>query len=89
MATYGRAEGLPRDSLPQHPVKVPVAAGALMMVHREDFLAHGGFYEPLFMYCEELDYCMSAKARCVHGNTAAGLAVARENELAVGSVPSK
>jgi N-acetylglucosaminyl-diphospho-decaprenol L-rhamnosyltransferase len=65
MATYGRAEGLPRDSLPQQPVDVPAAAGALMMVRREDFLAHGGFYEPLFMYCEELDYCLRVPGRIV------------------------
>ncbi len=65
MATYGRAEGLPRDSLLDQPVDVPVAAGALMMVRREDFLAYGGFYEPLFMYCEELDYCLRVPGRIV------------------------
>ena len=41
------------------------ASGALMMVRRDDFLALGGFYEPLFMYGEEADYCLRAHGRVV------------------------
>jgi GT2 family glycosyltransferase len=36
-----------------------------MMVRREDFLALGGFYEPIFMYGEEADYCLRAEGRVV------------------------
>ncbi len=36
-----------------------------MMVRREEFLALGGFYEPLFMYGEEADYCLRAPGRVV------------------------
>ena len=35
------------------------ASGGLMMVRRSDFLALGGFYEPIFMYGEEADYCLA------------------------------
>jgi N-acetylglucosaminyl-diphospho-decaprenol L-rhamnosyltransferase len=41
------------------------ASGALMMVRRDEFLALGGFYEPLFMYGEEADYCLRAPGRVV------------------------
>ncbi len=34
-----------------------------MMVRREDFLALGGFWETLFMYGEEADYCLRAPGR--------------------------
>ena len=36
-----------------------------MMVRRDEFLALGGFYEPLFMYGEEADYCLRAPGRVV------------------------
>ena len=36
-----------------------------MMVRREEFLALGGFYEPLFMYGEEADYCLRVPGRVV------------------------
>ncbi len=65
MATYGRLDGDPRASLPQEPFDVEAASGALMMVRREEFLALGGFYEPLFMYGEEADYCLRVKGRIV------------------------
>jgi GT2 family glycosyltransferase len=64
-ATYGRLEGLPRDAAPHGPIDVTAASGALMMVRRADFLALGGFYEPLFMYGEEADYCLRAHGRVV------------------------
>jgi N-acetylglucosaminyl-diphospho-decaprenol L-rhamnosyltransferase len=64
-ATYGRLEGLPRDAAPHGPIDVTAASGALMMVRRADFLALGGFYEPLFMYGEEADYCLRARGRVV------------------------
>jgi GT2 family glycosyltransferase len=64
-ATYGRLEGEPRASAPAGPVDVAAASGALMMVRRDDFLALGGFYEPLFMYGEEADYCLRARGRVV------------------------
>jgi N-acetylglucosaminyl-diphospho-decaprenol L-rhamnosyltransferase len=64
-ATYGRLEGAPRAAAPAAPVDVTAASGALMMVRREEFLAVGGFYEPLFMYGEEADYCLRAGGRVV------------------------
>jgi GT2 family glycosyltransferase len=36
-----------------------------MMVRRGDFLELGGFYEPLFMYGEEADYCLRVPGRVV------------------------
>ena len=42
---------------------VTAASGALMMVRREDFLRLGGFFEPLWMYGEEADYCLRALER--------------------------
>ena len=45
------------------PVDVAAASGALMMVRRDEFLALGGFYEPLFMYGEEADYCLRVPGR--------------------------
>ena len=44
----------------RRPVDVAAASGALMMVRRDEFLALGGFYEPIFMYGEEADYCLRA-----------------------------
>jgi GT2 family glycosyltransferase len=64
-ATYGRDEGLQREDLPDAPVDVAAATGALMMVRRSDFLALGGFYEPIFMYGEETDYCLRVDGRIV------------------------
>ena len=64
-ATYGRMEGSPRGTVAAAPVDVTAASGALMMVRREEFLALGGFYEPLFMYGEEADYCLRAPGRVV------------------------
>jgi GT2 family glycosyltransferase len=65
MATYGRLDGEARDGLPAEPFDVEAASGALMMVRREEFLALGGFYEPLFMYGEEADYCLRVPGRIV------------------------
>lgn len=65
MATYGRLDGEPREELPAEPFEVEAASGALMMVRREEFLAAGGFYEPLFMYGEEADYCLRVEGRIV------------------------
>ena len=56
---------MPRSAAPSSPVDVPAATGALMMVRRRDFLALGGFYEPLFMYGEEADYCLRVPGRVV------------------------
>jgi len=64
-ATYGLEEGRPRTALPEGPVEVSAATGALMMVRRADFLALGGFYEPIFMYGEETDYCLRVDGRIV------------------------
>jgi GT2 family glycosyltransferase len=63
MATYGRLEGAPRPAAAASPHEVVAASGALMMVRREDFLALGGFWETLFMYGEEADYCLRARGR--------------------------
>jgi N-acetylglucosaminyl-diphospho-decaprenol L-rhamnosyltransferase len=65
MATYGRLEGAPRGEAPSGPVDVAAASGALMMVRRDEFLALGGFYEPIFMYGEEADYCLRVPGRVV------------------------
>jgi GT2 family glycosyltransferase len=65
MATYGRLDGEPRAGLPAEPFDVEAASGALMLVRREEFLALGGFYEPLFMYGEEADYCLRVPGRVV------------------------
>jgi N-acetylglucosaminyl-diphospho-decaprenol L-rhamnosyltransferase len=65
LATYGRFEASPRSSLPAEPFEVAAASGALMMVRRADFLELGGFYEPIFMYGEEADYCLRAGGRVV------------------------
>ena len=64
-ATYGLEEGMPRTALPEGPVEVSAATGALMMVRRSDFLVLGGFYEPIFMYGEETDYCLRVDGRIV------------------------
>jgi N-acetylglucosaminyl-diphospho-decaprenol L-rhamnosyltransferase len=64
-ATYGRLENMPRSELPAEPVDVAAASGALMMVRRNEFLALGGFYEPIFMYGEEADYCLRVPGRTV------------------------
>lgn len=64
-ATYGRLEGAPRASAARAPVDVSAASGALMMVRRGEFLALEGFYEPLFMYGEEADYCLRVPGRVV------------------------
>jgi N-acetylglucosaminyl-diphospho-decaprenol L-rhamnosyltransferase len=63
LATYGRLEGAPRDTVPAAPVQVAAASGALMMVRREEFLELGGFWETLFMYGEEADYCLRVRGR--------------------------
>jgi GT2 family glycosyltransferase len=65
MATYGRLDGEPRGELPAAPFDVEAASGALMVVRREEYLALGGFYEPLFMYGEEADYCLRVPGRIV------------------------
>jgi GT2 family glycosyltransferase len=65
MATYGRLQGSPRASAPAGPMDVTAASGALMMVRRDDFLGLGGFYEPIFMYGEEADYCLRVPGRVV------------------------
>jgi GT2 family glycosyltransferase len=64
-ATYGRLEGAPRARAAASPVDVAAASGALMMVRRQEFLDLGGFYEPLFMYGEEADYCLRVPGRVV------------------------
>ena len=58
-------EGAARGSAPADPVEVAAASGALMMVRRDEFLALGGFYEPLFMYGEEADFCLRVPGRVV------------------------
>jgi GT2 family glycosyltransferase len=65
MATYGLSEGSERSEVPADSVEVAAASGALMMVRRDEFLALGGFYEPLFMYGEETDYCLRVHGQIV------------------------
>jgi GT2 family glycosyltransferase len=72
MATYGRLEGKPRGDAPREPFDVTAASGALMMVRRGEFLDFGGFYEPIFMYGEEADFCLRVPGRIVlHPESAA------------------
>ena len=71
-AAYGRQWGMPRSAAPDEPIEVAAASGSLMMVRRADFLALGGFYEPIFMYGEEADYCLRARGKVVlHPGSAA------------------
>jgi N-acetylglucosaminyl-diphospho-decaprenol L-rhamnosyltransferase len=65
LATYGLLEGAPRATVPLRPVDVAAVSGALMMVRREDFLGLGGFYEVLWMFGEEADFCLRAGGRVV------------------------
>ena len=65
MATFGLLEGSARLSVPADLAQVAAASGALMMVRRAEFVALGGFYEPLFMYGEEADYCLRVPGRIV------------------------
>jgi N-acetylglucosaminyl-diphospho-decaprenol L-rhamnosyltransferase len=65
MATYGRLEGRPRSAAPSEPATVTAASGALMMVRRAEFLELGGFWEQIWMYGEEADYCLRAPGRVV------------------------
>jgi N-acetylglucosaminyl-diphospho-decaprenol L-rhamnosyltransferase len=64
-AAYGRQMGMPRSAAPEEPIEVAAASGGLMMVRRSDFLALDGFYEPIFMYGEEADYCLRVPGRVV------------------------
>ncbi len=70
-ATYGRLAGAPRAAVAAGTVEVTAASGALMMVRRAEFLALGGFYEPLFMYGEEADYCLRVPGRVVLASASA------------------
>jgi N-acetylglucosaminyl-diphospho-decaprenol L-rhamnosyltransferase len=65
MATYGRDEGSPRPQPGAEPFDVAAASGALMMMRRDDFLALGGFYEPIWMYGEEADLALRVPGRVV------------------------
>jgi hypothetical protein len=67
-ATFGLLEGRPRAAAGREPVDVAAVSGALMMVRRSDFLALGGFYEPIWMYGKEADarpvaWCSTRGAR--------------------------
>ncbi|MBA2506611.1 MAG: glycosyltransferase, partial [Thermoleophilaceae bacterium] len=64
-ATFGLKEGEPRSAAPAGPVEVAAASGALTMVRREEFLALGGFYEPIWMYGEEADLALRVPGRIV------------------------
>ena len=65
LATFGREEGRPRSAAPREPMEVTAASGALMMMRRDDFLALGGFYEPIWMYGEEADLALRVPGRVV------------------------
>jgi GT2 family glycosyltransferase len=64
-AAYGRQMGMPRSAAPEEPIEVVAASGGLMMVRRSDFLGLDGFYEPIFMYGEEADYCLRVPGKVV------------------------
>jgi GT2 family glycosyltransferase len=65
MATFGREERSPRPQAPAAPIDVTAASGALMMMRRDEFLALGGFYEPIWMYGEEADLALRLPGRVV------------------------
>jgi GT2 family glycosyltransferase len=65
MATFGREEGAPRPHAPTAPFDVTAASGALTMMRRDEFLALGGFYEPIWMYGEEADLALRVPGRIV------------------------
>ena len=65
MATFGREERSPRAQAPAAPIGVTAASGALMMMRRDEFLALGGFYEPIWMYGEEADLALRVPGRVV------------------------
>jgi GT2 family glycosyltransferase len=65
LATYGLCEGVPRERIAASPIDVAAVSGALMMVRRGEFLAAGGFYEPIWMYGEEADLAMRMPGRIV------------------------
>lgn len=65
MATFGLYENVARSAGPRSPFDAVAASGALMMLRREDFLALGGFHEPIWMYGEEADLCLRAPGRTV------------------------
>jgi GT2 family glycosyltransferase len=65
MATFGREERSPRAQAPAAPIDVTAASGALMMMRRDEFLALGGFYEPIWMYGEEADLALRVPGRVV------------------------
>ena len=48
---------LPGHWSPERPAAVPWAAGAFVLVRRDDFLSIGGFDESQWMYAEDLDLC--------------------------------
>jgi GT2 family glycosyltransferase len=56
-----------------------------MMVRRDEFLALGGFYEPLWMYGEEADLCLRVPGRVV---LAPGSAIRHEMGHAAGPLRS-
>jgi len=65
LATYGLCEGVAREQIANGPRDVAAVSGALMMVRRDEFLAVGGFYEPIWMYGEEADLAMRMPGRIV------------------------
>jgi N-acetylglucosaminyl-diphospho-decaprenol L-rhamnosyltransferase len=65
LATYGLSEAMAREQVVDSQIDVAAVSGALMMVRREEFLAAGGFYEPIWMYGEEADLAMRMPGRIV------------------------
>ncbi len=65
MATFGRDEHVPRSEAATTPFDVTAASGALLMMRRDEFLALGGFYEPIWMYGEEADLALRVPGRVV------------------------
>ncbi|WP_417385604.1 glycosyltransferase family 2 protein [Gimesia sp.] len=49
--------------LPEHPVPVEAISGACMLVSREAYEDVGGLDEGYFLHCEDLDWCMSFRAK--------------------------
>ena len=64
-ATFGLMEGVPRRNVRQERVAAAAVSGALMMVRRQEFLELGGFYELLWMFGEEADFCLRVPGRVV------------------------
>jgi GT2 family glycosyltransferase len=57
--------GEPVEAVPSEPREVGVVSGACLAIPRTQWMAHGGFAERFFMYCEDVD--LSLRLRLAGG----------------------